>query len=405
MVDYLKECLKEPVPREWSFPESEYRARLKKTRQAMDNAGIDVLLVHAIVDNCYLSGYQSLWPEAYACLVVPRDGEPFMQVGEIEGALAVLQGYVKDIVTFSWVGADVAPTQLAQLLSDRGFGSRNIGVQLGSIEMGLRGPLDARAYLRLKELLPNAQFIDATTLMFDIRVKKSEAELAHMRKAAAITSAGMAAAIEATEPGVTENVLSAIAAKEMIDLGSEPFSIDPITSAAHRSGWFHTTFKRQSIGAGDHVLLEFGGCWHRYTAPQMRTVILGEPSDTAKRIIDANRATLELVYSNVRAGRTAHEVAMEVKKGVKDVDDEIFRSGHFGYSIGLGFPPTWTDGPMYIAEGNHRVLEPGMTFHTPHSFRVPARFVIGASESIAVTETGCEILTPNPAPERIIVKI
>ena len=85
MVDYLKECLKEPVPREWSFPESEYRARLAKTRQAMDEAGIDVLLVHAIVDNCYLSGYQSLWPEAYACLIVPRDGEPFMQVGEIEG--------------------------------------------------------------------------------------------------------------------------------------------------------------------------------------------------------------------------------------------------------------------------------------------------------------------------------
>ena len=71
------------------------------------------------------------------------------------------------------------------------------------------------------------------------------------------------------------------------------------------------------------------------------------------------RATLELVYSNIRAGRTAHEVAVEVKRGVKDVDEEIFRSGHFGYSIGLGFPPTWTDGPMYIAEGNHRVLEAG----------------------------------------------
>ncbi len=404
MVDYLQECLKEPVPREWSFPESEYRARLAKTRQAMDEAGIDVLLVHAIVDNCYLSGYQSLWPEAYACLVVPRDDEPFMQVGEIEGALAVLQGYVKDIVTFSWVGADVAPTQLAQLLSDRGFGNRSIGVQMGSIEMGLRGPLDARAYLRLKELLPDARFIDATTLMFDIRVKKSEAELAHMRKAASITAEGMAAVIEATEAGSNENQLSALAAKRMIDMGSEPFSIDPITSAAHRSGWFHTTFKRQEISEGAHVLLEFGGCWHRYTAPQMRTVILGEPSDTAKRIIEANRATLELVYSNVRAGRTAHEVAVEVKNGVKDVDDEIFRSGHFGYSIGLGFPPTWTDGPMYIAEGNHRVLEPGMTFHTPHSFRIPARFVIGASESIAVTETGCEILTSNPAPDRIIVK-
>ena len=50
MVDYLKECMKDPVPREWSFPEPEYRARLEKTRKAMDQAGIDVLLVHAMQD-------------------------------------------------------------------------------------------------------------------------------------------------------------------------------------------------------------------------------------------------------------------------------------------------------------------------------------------------------------------
>ena len=395
MVDYLKECLKEPVPREWSFPESEYRDRLSRVRAAMERAGIDVLLVHSVVDNCYLCGYQSLWPEAYACLVVPRHGEPFMQVGEIEGALAVLQGYVTDIVTFSWVGSDIAPSQLAGLLADRGFGNAHIGVQMGSIEMGLRGSLDARAYLRLKELLPNAEFVDATRLLFDIRVVKSLAEIDHLRRAGAITAKGMQAAIQAAEAGSSENRLSAIAAREMIDAGSEPFSIDPITSAGHRSGWFHTTFKREALRPGDHVLLEFGGCWHRYTAPMMRTVILGEPGDTAKRVMEANRRTLELLYSNVRAGRTAHEVAVEVKKGVVEVDDMIFRSGHFGYSIGLGFPPTWTDGPMYIAEGNERVLEAGMTFHTPHSFRIPAQFVVGASESIAVTETGCEILTPG----------
>ena len=258
MVDYLKECLKEPVPREWSFPEAEYRGRLERVRAAMDRDGIDVLLVHSVVDNCYLCGYQSLWPEAYACLVVPRHGEPFMQVGEIEGALAVLQGYVTDIVTFSWVGSEIAPSQLAGLLADRGFGRRRIGVQMGSIEMGLRGPLDAAAWLRLKELLPEAEFVDATRLMFDIRVVKSPAEIEHLRRAGAITAKGMQAAIEAAEAGSSENRLSAIAAREMIDAGSEPFSIDPITSAGHRSGWFHTTFKARVPSPRDHVLLEFG---------------------------------------------------------------------------------------------------------------------------------------------------
>ena len=393
MAGYIDQLLKEPVPREWAFPESEYRERLAKVRAAMDRAGLDVLLVHSIVDMCYLSGYQTLWPDAYACLIVPRDGEPFMQVGEIEAGCAVLHGWVKDMATFSWVGSDAAPTQLAQLLESRGFHRKRIGVQSGRIEMGNRGPLDAATYLRLKELLPNAQFEDATLLMFNIRVVKSPAELEHMRRAARISSAGIRAAIEAATPGNTDNDLAKVGTQVMIDKGSEFFSIDPIVSTGHRSGWFHTTYKRFPLRTGDHILLEFGGCYHRYTAPLMRTVILGEPSDKAKRITEAALKTLNHLYENVRAGRTAHDVAIATVKGLKPIGDEIFRSGHFGYSIGLGFPPTWTDGPMYIVEGNETVLKPGMTFHTPLSLRVPREYVIGLSESIVVTETGCEILT------------
>ncbi|MCH8090657.1 MAG: aminopeptidase P family protein [Chloroflexi bacterium] len=253
MVDYVEACLKEPVPREWAFPESEYRDRLDKVYKAMDEAEIDVLLVHAIVDMCYLTGYQTLWPEAYTCLIVPRDGEPFMQVGEIEAGLAILHGPIKDLETFSWVGSDVAPNQLAQILEARGFARKRIGVQAGRIEMGLRGPLDAATYLRLKELLPNARLHDATLLMFNIRVTKSPAELEHMRRAAGISDAGMAAAIDTAAVGLTDNDLSAIGAKVMIDHGSESFSIDPISSTGHRSGWFHTTFKRFPLNPGDHL--------------------------------------------------------------------------------------------------------------------------------------------------------
>ncbi|MFQ5933572.1 MAG: M24 family metallopeptidase [Dehalococcoidia bacterium] len=395
MDSYIERLLQEPVPREWAFPESEYRERLAKVRRSMDEAGVDVLLLHAIVDMCYLSGYQTLWPDAYACLIVPREGEPFMQVGRIEAGLAVLHGWVKDMEMVSWqdFGSDAAPSQLAEILERRGLAKKRIGVQKGRIEFGNRGPLDAAAYERLKELLPKATFVDCTYLMFDIRVVKTPAELEQMRRAAKISSIGVKAAQEATVVGKTDNDVAGVGASVMIDEGSDPFSLDPIVSTGHRSGWFHTSFKRFRLKTGDHVLLEFGGCYQRYTAPLMRTVVLGEPTAQAKRIIDANLKTLNLLYENVKPGRTAHEVAMAAAKGLDPIVKEVFRSGHFGYSIGLGFPPTWTDGPMYISEGNDRVLEPGMTFHTPLSLRVTAEFVIGTSESIAVTDTGCEILT------------
>ena len=49
-----------------------------------------------------------------------------------------------------------------------------------------------------------------------------------------------------------------------------------------------------------------------------------------------------------------------------------------------------------VGEGSETVLEPGMTFHLPICTWVPAdKIGIGFSESIAVTETGCETLTSS----------
>lgn len=402
MDNYLETLLEEPIPRERSFPEEEYDARLARVRARMAEQGIELLLVHSAVDLCYLTGYQTLWPDAYACLAVPAAGELFMQVGAIEASCAVLHGDVKDLTLFDWVGSASAPAQLARLLRQRGYAGRRIGVQMGRIEMGNRGPVDAALYRELKTALPDAELIDATYLMFDVRVRKSPLEIAHLAEAARITGAGMEAAIAAVRPGLTENDIAATAAQVMIAAGSEFFSIDPIVNTGHRTGYFHTTFKRFPIEPDHHVQIELGGVYHRYTAPLMRTVVLGRPSDLVRRIIDAQLAALDRLYSNVRAGRTAHEIALETRTAVAGVDDLIFRSGHFGYSVGLGFPPTWTDGPMYIAEGNHRELEPGMVFHTPFSWRIPKKFVIGTSETIVVTDTGCDIL--SQAPRQVPIK-
>ena len=393
MGDYLDTLLSGNIPREWSFEPAEYDARMAALRGHMARRGIDVMLVHSAVDLCYLTGYQTLWPDAYACLVVPLDGEPFMQVGEVEASCAVLHGGITDLVLFDWVGAAEVPGQLADLLKTRGYGNAAIGVQSGRIEMGSRGPVDGHLLDHLRAALDCARFIDATLLMFELRVRKSPAELGHMRSAAKITDSGMRAAVAAVEPGKTENDIAALAALVMIAAGSEPFSIDPIVNAGHRTGYFHTTFKRHPIAEGDPVQLEFGGCFHRYTAPQMRTVLTGPPTDFQRRIIDTQMAALDTLYGAVRAGRSARDVARETQKAIGAMDQKIFRSGHCGYSVGLGFPPTWTDGPAYLSEDCDFELEPGMTFHTPFSWRQPKQFVIGTSETIVVTETGCDILT------------
>jgi len=397
-MDLLKELTKEPVPKEMAFPQAEYDSRITKVRRLMKKEGLDVLLVSSTVNLCYLTGYQTFFANWYACLVLPVQGEPIMHVAELEVPAALIHGWDRDLVFFKWYEYEQAADQLAQILKERGFERKTIGVELNNEGM------TAREYQRLQLLLSQAHFKDETGVVFQIRVTKSPAEIEHLRQAGRITAMGLDAAIQAIAPGKSDNDVAAAAHEAMIRGGSEYLSIEPIVTTGHRSGLIHANHKRVPLKVGDTIFMEFGGCYQRYTAPTMRAAIIGEPSGIVRRMSDACLTTLNLVLENVRPGRTGHEIAQVAKKGLDPVAPEVHFHGAFGYSVGIGFPPTWTDGPMYIAEGVHKPLEPGMTFHLPISNRYPGKCGIGFSETILVTETGCEILTCHQPRELAIIQ-
>jgi Xaa-Pro dipeptidase len=65
-----------------------------------------------------------------------------------------------------------------------------------------------------------------------------------------------------------------------------------------------------------------------------------------------------------------------------------------GYSMGVNFPPGWREGVVLdLSDGNPTVLEPGMVFHIPQPYRVRGEQTVATSETVLVTESGCETLT------------
>ncbi len=73
-----------------------------------------------------------------------------------------------------------------------------------------------------------------------------------------------------------------------------------------------------------------------------------------------------------------------------------------GYSIGLGYPPTWTERGMFsLNRGDVDLLEPGMVFHVIPALLLPGIGGFGFSETVLVTELGCDVLTSNPRSLRV----
>ena len=389
-VDYLRELMNSPRPKELAFSVAEYQARVAKVRSRMETMGVDLLLVTSPLNLCYLAGYNTFSVDLHACLLVPRQGGLVFQVSAMDIPAALLTGWIDYIETYDWKERDRIPERLASLVGEQ-------GLERGRLGLELKVPsLPVRLYQELRRLLPEARFEDASELVFAVRQIKSPTELEYMRQAATLTAAGLRASYHAVAPGNTDNDVARAGYDAMVGAGSEFLPVEPIVTSGRRSGWAHTTFKRTPLHLGDVVFLEYGGCYQRYTAPMMRTVSIGEPSPAVRRVADAVRATVELVIENVRAGRTAGDVARAARKGHAALDSEVYFQEVYGEATGLSFPPTLVEGSggsAVIAEGIEQVLQPGMTFHLPIAMRLPDKFCVGLSETIAVTETGCEILT------------
>jgi Xaa-Pro dipeptidase len=223
---------------------------------------------------------------------------------------------------------------------------------------------------------------------------KSPPEIECIRRAAQITSRAMSAAIETVRDGATDNDVAATAYAAMIGAGSEYSAYPVIVTTGTRSSIPHSTFRREPIRAGDPVFIEIAAVINRYHAPMMRTAVLGEASPHLRELIDAASASVDALIAGIRPGRRVADVAAEAQRCLDQLDERVVWHGFFGYSVGLGFPPEWSDCPsLVIRLDSSDVLKPGMVFHASTSLRDVG--VCGATrcETVLVTEGGSEVLT------------
>jgi Xaa-Pro aminopeptidase len=378
--------------RNLAFSVEEYRLRLGNAQALLRRRDLGALLVNNRADLCYLTGMENGYLVAYYAAIVPAAGEPILLASEFEMLNAQLSSWCEKRETFP-VGADPIETT-CRALREYARGKGRLGVQLRQ--------LTADQYRALRECLPELELVAADDLVAELKVIKSPAEIAYLREAARLTTRGMEVALAEAGPGKAENDLAAAASEVMIRGGSEFMCIDPIVTAGRRSGVPHSTFRRNILQPGDAVLVEIGACVCRYTAPLFRTVALAPVAAEVRRAAEACRDSLNVLIEQMRPGALAREVAAKAKAAWTPICQELIWHGYYAYSVGLGFPPEWSDAPAYITETSDLVLRPGMCFHATTSLRQAAQFGTALSETVLITETGNEVLTGTDRRLRVV---
>ncbi len=129
----------------------------------------------------------------------------------------------------------------------------------------------------------------------------------------------------------------------------------------------------------------------------MRTAVLGEPSSEIQSMCDVVLQALNAAIAAIRPGVAAGSVDQACRGVIEDAGMEAMFRKRTGYSMGVAFAPDWGEGHIVsLRKDDPTELVPGMVFHIPPALRAFQRLCVGLSESVLVTEAGCEVLTQLP---------
>jgi Xaa-Pro dipeptidase len=365
----------------------EYVRRYDLIQTAMAENGLDALLVRGPENITYLSGYETPGYYKYHCVIVPKDGEPVFVVRDFEWINTPEFAWSTRIAkVFDW---DHPPSVTANVLRQLALGA---GKRIGVEKQGFFYTVDEHETLCTE--LPDNTFVDATPILWDARMIKSAEEIQIMRKSAALVDLAMQAGWDATRPGASGDEISGIVNKTLYENGGEYMGLPPFVLAGDRSCLPHQTGGANRLADDDLMYFEISASKRRYTAALMRTIFVGKPKDEWVRAAEACIGAVEAALETIKPGATPHQADSAARAVTRKAGFGDYHRNRLGYSIGISYPPDWGEGEIIsLRQDEHRPFVPGMTFHMPPLCLKYREYGIGFSESIVVTETGCERLS------------
>ncbi len=418
------------------FSDAEYARRLDSVRAAIDQRGLKGCLVSRPENIYYLTGLNYQGYFAFQMLVVPLEGAPVLVTRAMERATVRDQtpdvrhlGYSDGIeplpppedrsqdvrlirqahdgespglepwsmslgvrtVKREGLEPDVSPqvNTTRQAIEQAGVGEGRVGVEMDSPLL----PVNVAG--QLFQQLPRVEWVDASGLVDGCRVVQSPEEQAYTRRAASMSDAMMRAALEAAGPGINEQTVMRAIYNAMLQSGSTYPAFLPLVRSTRTLDHEHGTWSDNLLLNGDYLFLEMSACWWRYHAPIGRLAFIGRAPDGAERINEVCRHAIEGAAKRIGPGVKASEVYRSWQDCVDAAGLKHYRRHHCGYAVGIGFPPSWSGGgvPVGLRADSSMELRAGMTFHLMSWLLRTGRGDSFISDTVLVTENGCELLT------------
>jgi len=254
----------------------------------------------------------------------------------------------------------------------------------------------------VRRQFPQIDLRDLSPLMDELRVIKSPAELALLRRAGLLTAVGVIEAMRSTQPGTMEYQLDAVMRYHYLAGGAKDRAYNAIIAGGENAFYGHYFENNCALNEGDLVLVDCApDCGYYVSDIGRMWPVNGTYSDEQRAIYGFVVEYHKVLLDAIRPGRMVADIHAEAaqKMGAvladwpfaseahRDAARAMFEfGGHISHCVGL----TVHDGGLHYS----RPLEPGMVFTVDPQFRlVEERLYYRVEDTIVVTEDGLENLT------------
>ena len=375
------------------IPDNEYKERVARAAAILRRKGLDALIVNGneadYANTRYFSGF---WPLFERCgVATSADGRAALMVGPESREFGADRNKLDHTFVLKAYreGADPAYPELQADTFDDVF--KCIGVTGKKIRIGVASFLDTSVVIMeaIKEAFPEAEIINAGDVMVELRSIKTPAELACLREGYRIAELASQEVIKEIRPGMTELQMVGVAQRVVYEQGAEyeglPMYV--FSEASTRHAISRSSYRQ--FEKGDIVQLNLSAKIDGYSAAIGYPVVLGK--------LEGRRRDIVLF------GREAHFwTQQQVKAGVEAAD---IAKRFYQYYADNGFAENYVYGPLHgtglieveapwVETSSDYKLKPNMTYQVD-TFISTDTFGVRWEKGIAVTETGCDVLSPE----------
>lgn len=271
-------------------------------------------------------------------------------------------------------------------------------------------PREGRFVNLLRTRYPQLEVKDLTPVLDQLRLIKSEREIALIRKATQLSGLALMEAMRSTEPGLMEYELDALAKYIYYRHGAQGDAYYSLIASGHNAWWPHYNAGKRRMRDGDFLLMDYAPDVGYYMSDVTRMWPVNGRFNSWQRelygfYLDCYRAILKRIRPGVTASTIMQEAAVEMEQALgrtRFSKPEYGRAARefvanykqraqnprasLGHWVGMA---THDDGPY-----DGRPLQAGMVFTIEPALTVPEeKIYVRLEDMIVITDKGADILT------------